>query len=327
MRSRVRSSRLEDRSWPRLFVTDRGPGEPVLVITGWTISSAVFDPWPSSTCRVCASSPTTIAAPALLVVAGMGLDADARRRCRARPRRPRAQDAHVVGLSMGAVVALELALRMPSRVAPGAGRRRGGRAATARPALSRAARSAQSCRTARPRRRGRRGAALQRFRDDTPTGCELMPPFAEHRAPPWTMGSRRSRPQASDAATLGRVRTPTLVLHGDQDVMSPPANARMLAEGIPGARLRLGGRGHAVPLERPEACAGLLLAWVGRHADFASAGPWRLGTVVERPTRPLALQAGTLRNTRDAATLVLRRLRRFVTRSHGTCDDRSSASG
>ena len=44
MRSRVRSCRLQTRSRPRLFVTDRGAGEPVLLITGWTISSAVFDP-------------------------------------------------------------------------------------------------------------------------------------------------------------------------------------------------------------------------------------------------------------------------------------------
>jgi hypothetical protein len=35
---------LRTRSHPRLFVTDRGVGEPVLLITGWTISSAVFDP-------------------------------------------------------------------------------------------------------------------------------------------------------------------------------------------------------------------------------------------------------------------------------------------
>ena len=35
---------VRTRSRPRLFVTDRGAGEPVLLITGWTISSAVFDP-------------------------------------------------------------------------------------------------------------------------------------------------------------------------------------------------------------------------------------------------------------------------------------------
>ena len=35
---------MRTRSRPRLFVSDRGSGEPVLLITGWTISSAVFDP-------------------------------------------------------------------------------------------------------------------------------------------------------------------------------------------------------------------------------------------------------------------------------------------
>ena len=35
---------MRTRSRPQLFVTDHGAGEPVLLITGWTISSAVFDP-------------------------------------------------------------------------------------------------------------------------------------------------------------------------------------------------------------------------------------------------------------------------------------------
>jgi pimeloyl-ACP methyl ester carboxylesterase len=35
---------LRTTSRPPLFFTDLGSGEPVLVIIGWTISSAVFDP-------------------------------------------------------------------------------------------------------------------------------------------------------------------------------------------------------------------------------------------------------------------------------------------
>ena len=38
---------------------------------------------------------------------------------------------------------------------------------------------------------------------------------------------------------LGRIAVPTLVVHGEADRMVPPANARLLAEAIPGAQVRL----------------------------------------------------------------------------------------
>jgi hypothetical protein len=40
-------------------------------------------------------------------------------------------------------------------------------------------------------------------------------------------------------ARLGRIARPTLVLHGDHDVLTPPANARLLAERDPDATLAL----------------------------------------------------------------------------------------
>ena len=43
---------------------------------------------------------------------------------------------------------------------------------------------------------------------------------------------------------LPQIAVPTLVLHGDEDRMAPVENARLLADRIPGARVRLtpGGR-------------------------------------------------------------------------------------
>jgi len=38
---------------------------------------------------------------------------------------------------------------------------------------------------------------------------------------------------------LNRVAVPTLIVHGEQDIMVPPANALVLAERIPGAQLQL----------------------------------------------------------------------------------------
>ena len=306
---------MTTRSRPRLFFTDRGNGEPVLLITGWTVSSAVFDPVADlylSRVRIIAydhrGAGRSAPWPAPVSIAMLAADA-------ARVLDDRGlQDAHVVGLSMGAAVALELAIRMPQRVKSlvlvGGG---AGGPSTSRPGLSEAWGAVGAVLSDSVRNHCVWPAAAlfsERFRDEHPERvAEYMPYFAQHRAAPWAMGW-----QLLAAACFGRrrslhrVRAPTLVLHGELDVMSPAGNAWLLADGIPGAQLHLvADAGHAVPLEHPEACAALLLDWVDAHAGFASPRPSRLGTIVERATRPLALQTGTLRNTRDAATLALRR--------------------
>ena len=55
-------------------------------------------------------------------------------------------------------------------------------------------------------------------------------------------------------------------MHGEQDAMAPISNARLLAERIPDAELRIvPGAGHAYLLERPEASFELLLDWLDRR--------------------------------------------------------------
>ena len=50
---------------------------------------------------------------------------------------------------------------------------------------------------------------------------------------------------------VGRISSPTLVIHGAEDRYVLPSNARALAEAVPGARLRvLEGAGHLVFVER-----------------------------------------------------------------------------
>jgi len=52
---------------------------------------------------------------------------------------------------------------------------------------------------------------------------------------------------------LKRIEVPTLVVHGSEDRVVPVANAEILAEGIPGARLRiLEAAGHLYPTEQPD---------------------------------------------------------------------------
>src|SRR5262249_8171107 len=66
------------------------------------------------------------------------------------------------------------------------------------------------------------------------------------------LGALRDRPDARPA--LGQGRGPTLGIVGSGDVLTPPAVAGALADGIPGARLEtIGGAGHLSNLERPDA--------------------------------------------------------------------------
>jgi pimeloyl-ACP methyl ester carboxylesterase len=53
---------------------------------------------------------------------------------------------------------------------------------------------------------------------------------------------------------LGELTVPTLVVHGEQDMLQSPGNGRLLAEAIPGAELRLWPEaGHMYVTDEPEA--------------------------------------------------------------------------
>ena len=62
----------------------------------------------------------------------------------------------------------------------------------------------------------------------------------------------RDRPDSS--ATLGTIDVPTLIVVGDEDVLTPVAESRAMHERIEGSRLEIvAGSGHLTPVERPSA--------------------------------------------------------------------------
>lgn len=66
---------------------------------------------------------------------------------------------------------------------------------------------------------------------------------------------------------LGKIRTPTLILHGLDDNVVDPSHARLLRQAIPGSEVRLfPNTGHLIPIERPDETAQILLDWFARHA-------------------------------------------------------------
>ena len=61
------------------------------------------------------------------------------------------------------------------------------------------------------------------------------------------------------AADTSRITCPTLLVTGDEDVVSPPQTVRMMGQKISGSRVEvLRGCGHWTPVEKPDECIELL---------------------------------------------------------------------
>ncbi len=162
----------------------------------------------------------------------------------------------IVGLSMGGMAALHFALERPERVSglvlidTSAEHERAFKRVKYA-ALARAARLLGMRRWL-----ARQGADVlfgATFRSEQPEVVETwedrimqLDPRAAARAVKMVAG----RP--SVRARLGEIRVPALVIVGDEDTATPPPNARVLAEGLPSARLEvLALTGHLSTSEKP----------------------------------------------------------------------------
>jgi 3-oxoadipate enol-lactonase len=76
----------------------------------------------------------------------------------------------------------------------------------------------------------------------------------------------------SSLRRLSKLRVPTLVVHGDEDRLIPPANGRVLASRIPGAEFQMiRGAGHVLTTDQPDACIELCTDFVLRQEHAAGA--------------------------------------------------------
>jgi 3-oxoadipate enol-lactonase len=172
--------------------------------------------------------------------------------------------AHVLGISMGGMVAQELALARPERVRTltlGCTYCGGeGSSLTSPVVLARILQAMSS---------GDRGRALrtsweinvspEQAADDEAYARFLA--IAERRsvAVPVIMAQMQAVAAHDTSARLPELQIPTLVVHGSEDEMLAVENGRLLASLIPGARLEiLDGVGHLFFWERPRRSAELV---------------------------------------------------------------------
>jgi len=175
--------------------------------------------------------------------------------------------AHVVGASMGGMIAQILAAQHPDRVKSLVSIMSSPARLMPRPKVVRA--------LLKPMPRDREQAIRRMnafFR--LVGGAGYAPTDAELRAKIERSVRRSYRPDSfvrhviaigagrSRVAMLRRVRAPTLVLHGADDPLVPPLGGKMTAAAVPGARLRIvPGMGHFLP----EALVPLLIDEIAAH--------------------------------------------------------------
>jgi 3-oxoadipate enol-lactonase len=176
------------------------------------------------------------------------------------------------GLSMGGYVALSIILRYPQRVRalmlmdtqPGADSIE---AAATREGTAKAVIEAGGAAPIVDPMIGRLFCAS--FRETRPERVTPIKEVMEQASARGIAGALRGMAVRPDRrGDLAKISVPTLVLVGEEDVITPPAVARSLAEAIPGARLEVIPKaGHMAPYENPSVANAAILGFLQSLED------------------------------------------------------------
>jgi pimeloyl-ACP methyl ester carboxylesterase len=225
----------------RIYWDEQGSGEPLLLIMGLSYPSYM---WHRSR-PVFAKSYRTIALdnrgvgqsdvpPGAYSIALMASDAAAVLDAAG------IESAHVFGASMGGMIAQEFALQYPHRVRSlilGSTAAGGPHAVQAQPealeALLRRDVTPEQAKEAIIPFIYDPGTPRERIDEDMVIRMKWYP------TPQGYMGQLQGIFGWEASSRLAQITAPTLVIHGESDRLVPPANARLIAERIPGAKLVL----------------------------------------------------------------------------------------
>jgi 3-oxoadipate enol-lactonase len=171
--------------------------------------------------------------------------------------------AALAGIAVGGAIALNAALRHPTRVSA---------VVATSPAIAIAAdrRAAVLARVDRIEREGMAVAADESFASGYPAELRTdMARFNAFRArwlgnDPASYATIYRMLAATDLTNeLGRIACPTLVIGGRFDRTRPPATAEPVARAIPGAQFKILDSGHYMAVQTPELLAGAIAEFLG----------------------------------------------------------------
>jgi pimeloyl-ACP methyl ester carboxylesterase len=177
--------------------------------------------------------------------------------------------AHVIGISMGGLMAQELAVTSPDRVRsvclmashPGIAHAAIDRETLAMVTTGRAEMTPQEAAEASIPFNYAPATPRERIEEDWsvrfPLACTVEGYTSQVQGTlPWTRWD-----------DLGSISVPTLLLHGELDRLCLPDNARMIAERIPGAEVvMVPDANHVLTTDQPEQVSKIVLDWLDRNA-------------------------------------------------------------
>jgi pimeloyl-ACP methyl ester carboxylesterase len=249
-----------------LYYEERGAGRPLLLIAG---IPGVASDWAALAERLSGSrrviaydnrgSGSSSTTPAPYTTAGLAADAAGLLDALGIER------ADVLGMSLGGMIAQELAIGWPERVGRLVlGCTHCGLAHAARPE-----RDAGHAFAMETDDWGERMRALAPFAFAADAPPELLDPFIEKKVadvqdPEGYRGQIAAALAHDSYDRLPQIRCPTLILTGDDDRVIPGASSEVLRERIPGSRLEvIAGSGHLFFLEQPDESVRLLEDFLG----------------------------------------------------------------
>lgn len=108
------------------------------------------------------------------------------------------------------------------------------------------------------------GESTRRSRPEIVNELRVQAEFASDEVLVGCLEGMRARPDRS--GILASLDIPALVLVGEEDTVTPPADAQAMARALPQAELTvIPGAGHTPSLEQPEATARIIARWLAAH--------------------------------------------------------------